>query len=135
MARIRLMGDDVTVSFALSSALRSAGHDVDTARFASEALALLQQADYDLLITDIIVRTDEGVVPDGGLLLISRLRIPGRKLLRNTDIPIIAISGAVSHMGLGHILKTPRDLGANGALAKPIDVPTLLAEVRSHLST
>jgi DNA-binding response OmpR family regulator len=58
MARILLVEDDPNVRLLLEHVLRGEDHDVDTAVSVNEALALLRDYTYDLVLAD-------GKLPDG----------------------------------------------------------------------
>lgn len=66
MARVMVMDDDVNLALEIASALKGGGHEVVVAHSASEARSELWHWDFDLLITDMIVRRDGRPVPDGG---------------------------------------------------------------------
>lgn len=133
MAKILLMDDDVDYTSVLVEVLIDAKHTVTVARAASEAFAELNEAQYDLLITDIIVFKDQRSVPDGGISLISRLRGPLSWNLEEWQkvMPIIAVSGAIHNQGMSSILKTARSLGADFALGKPTDIEELLHAINT----
>lgn len=133
MAKILLMDDDEDYTSVLSEVLMDARHSVTVVRAASEALVALNEAQYDLLITDIIVFKEERSVPDGGISLISRLRGPlsWKREPWQKELPIIAISGAIHNQGMSSILKTARSLGADFALGKPTDVEELLHAIKT----
>ena len=133
MAKILLMDDDVDYTSVLSELLTDANHSVAVVRAASEAFEALKEAQYDLLITDIIVFKDQKSVPDGGISLISRLRGPLSWNLEQwkKDMPIIAVSGAIHNQGMSGILQTARSLGADFALGKPTDFKELLHAINT----
>lgn len=125
MSRVLLMEDDVELAMELATELQDIGHDVALARSGSEARAELWHWDFDLLITDIIVRRGGRPVPDGGLGLISWVRhttisTPGLKYL-----PIIAISAEQTRAGMGFILPTADRVGADRVFEKPVSIDAL----------
>ncbi|MGZ2259062.1 response regulator [Roseobacter sp. A03A-229] len=122
------MEDDEHFASVLGELLASKGHSIRVCSSASEAMKMIAEDRFDLLITDVIVRQDNKTVPDGGISLISRLRgalswnlEPWMK-----DMPIIAISGAIHNQGLSDLLRVTKDLGADMALGKPTDTDELL---------
>lgn len=136
MAHILIMEDDADQAFLLSEYLTGRGHRVSTSQTGQEALKLLEADKHDLLITDIFVRQDGKMVPDGGLLLISRIRYPGNTgdkawMLK---LPIIAITGGAGLPGQSQLLNTLSDFGANRTFRKPIDLKVLGESVRELLS-
>ncbi|MEO0912366.1 MAG: hypothetical protein AAFY59_05170 [Pseudomonadota bacterium] len=131
MARLLLMEDETPFGLELASALRGAGHDVVLIRTASDARQELWHWDFDLLITDMVVRRNGRPVPDGGLGLISWVRqtsmaTPGLKRL-----PIIAMSGEQSRRGMDFLLPTADRIGADLVLEKPFEMDVLLEAITS----
>ncbi len=125
MARILLMEDDLALSYQLSQNLKEAGHHVQTCSTASAAQEELWRAEFDLLITDVIVKVDGRSVPDGGIGLISWVR----RTEKCRTIPIIAITGTAKFPGMEHILSTTRQVGADVGIEKPINVDHILEEI------
>ncbi len=121
LAHILIMEDDELQSALFAAGLRGIDHEVTVAHSGTEALKLLSERAFDLLITDIIVNRDGRSVADGGVLLIGRLRSGNANptLRANAQIPIIAMSGAVSHIGMENILNMAQGIGADEVLAKP----------------
>lgn len=136
MAKILIMEDDESQSFLLSDALETRGHRVVLSASASEALTQLESQKFDLLITDLFVRDGEAPIPDGGILLIGRVRAPGKlaKYEWMTTMPILAISGKSQSPGLNDILVTAQTIGADRSLMKPVGLPTLFAVVDELLA-
>ncbi len=135
MARILIMEDDEDQAFLLSEFLSGEGHTVSTSASGQEALDKLEDEKPDLLITDVFVRKGGTMVPDGGLLLISRVRFPGNTAERAwmRKLPIIAITGGASYPGQANLLTTLEDMGANRSFRKPIDLKELGSAVRELL--
>jgi len=61
MARILLAEDDDSLRAFLARALVRAGHEVDAVADGDAALAALDQADYDLLLADIVMPGTDGI--------------------------------------------------------------------------
>ena len=140
MADILVMEDDELQAAVFERALRGEGHIVDLTASASEALACLADRSYDLLITDIYVRNSSGLTPDGGILLIGKVRnarfgVDPSLPKHLASIPIIAITGAgaTSYSRIDP-LESARDLGADFVLRKPLDLDELALSVRHALS-
>ncbi|MEM6665592.1 MAG: response regulator [Pseudomonadota bacterium] len=135
MANILLMEDDAVFALKLREILESEGHDIHWCRSGSEAIAALDQLDFDLVLTDIYVRRDGQVVDDGGISLIGkivvrRLSVQGKK---PPHLPIIAMSGAIARSSNPYVLQTAEGVGADYVLAKPFDGPDLMAVVEQAL--
>ncbi len=61
MARILLAEDDAAVRAFVSRALRHRGHDVTPVEDGSDALAAMAGADFELLLTDIVMPGLDGI--------------------------------------------------------------------------
>jgi CheY-like chemotaxis protein len=114
-ARILVVDDDAGVREVLQSMLETAGYRVAVAVNGREALAALRERVFDCIITDLVMPEQEG--------------IETIKLIRRDypDLGIIAMSGAFG----GDYLRIASYLGAHATLAKPVQLPTLLATVGS----
>ena len=136
MARILLLEDDAGFAEVVQMGLTDAGHDLTVAKTGSEAVAHLMASEFDVLITDIFVKSNGRPVPDGGLLLIGRVRnaIFGSELWNARDIPIISVSGAAKLSGIQDVLGMSLSVGANVALAKPFSQNKLLDAIDTLLS-
>ncbi len=84
MARILLADDEEQVLDSMEKSLQPLGHPVDRALNGREAMVLLSENDYDVLVTDLVMpqRT--------GLDLVQTLR------MRRIMIPIIVLSAFVT---------------------------------------
>lgn len=80
MARVLIAEDEVAVREFVRRALVHEGHDVTTAADGLEALRLVQDRDFDLLITDIVMPGMDGIAlalkvakekPDIAILLVT----------------------------------------------------------------
>lgn len=130
MASILVVDDEPDVAEAIQSVLEHAGFTVVTANSAQHGLAAIEQQNFDIVVTDIIMPKVNG------LELIRRLRT-GHPRIR-----IIAISGGGSFGPLSlkpeaisthAFIAAARDAGAEEVLTKPFDMEDLLAAVRRHL--
>lgn len=129
MSRLLLMEDDLPLALEMASALRDAGHDVSISGNATDARAELWHWDYDLLITDIIVRRDGRPVPDGGLGLIGWVRHTAISTPALSYLPVIAVSAEQGRRGMGFILPTADRIGADRVFEKPVDMAELLEAI------
>ena len=77
-----------------------------------------------------IIRKNDRPVPDGGLIAIHRIKALAFESER--PILIIAISGAVTHIGMQDILEYASGLGAHTMLAKPFTPDELLKVIDEH---
>lgn len=125
------MEDEKPQAELLGDALRYMGHDVSLSSNCDAALEVLASREVDLIITDILVPKRDGGSPQGGILLISRVRTSNDKKIRN--LPIIAISGAVFHSRdtLREMLK---GMGVNEFLEKPLNLHSLGPTIQSLIN-
>ena len=115
MARILLIDDDDTVRTMLRLTLVHFGHTVIEARDGKEGLELFQDANVDLLITDIVMPEKEG------LEVLMELR------KKHPPVKIIAISG-------GDYLHMAKLMGAAKVLAKPFSTNVLIEAIDELLA-
>jgi DNA-binding response OmpR family regulator len=120
MAKILLVDDDDNFRAMLGRVLGDAGHIVTTAVNGNEALRLVQDNAFDLVITDLIMPEKEGIET----IVELRRKIPGLK--------IIAMSGGGFNAPETY-LNLARKLGAAQTLAKPFPGTELLAAVAGVL--
>jgi two-component system response regulator HydG len=118
MAKILLAEDHTSTRTAMGGLLRASGHEVDVASSGVEALMLLKQKTYELLVTDLMM-------PEGsGFDVIQHLR--KRKMM----IPILICSGYVAEKGAEKQLEGFRF----SALSKPFRPEALITAVRNLLA-
>lgn len=112
-----IVDDDQSVRQLLAAILDDAGYATAQAENGRDALALLQSAHFDLVITDLVMPEQEG--------------IETIKLLRRDfpDVKVIAMSGAFG----GDYLRIAGYLGAHQTLQKPVSVDALLQAVKIAL--
>lgn len=119
MARVLLIDDEADLLAPMEMALAAAGHEVTALGDGAEALRRLDPADFDLVVTDIVMpRTD-------GLETLRALR------RENPDLKIIAISGG-GLMDPAYHLRMAERLGAARTLTKPFTLKALVEAVE-HL--
>lgn len=129
MCRIVIMEDDMPLGLELAGALRADGHEVKLTTSAEQARGALWHWDYDLLITDVVIRENGRPVSDGGLGLISWVRHTTMTTAGLNYLPIIAISGEDARLGRSVLLPTANRIGADRVLEKPVDLGVLKDEI------
>jgi two-component system, OmpR family, KDP operon response regulator KdpE len=119
--RIVVVDDHQDTCAFLSTALKGAGYEVETAEEGGQALALMASRPPDLLITDLFMPGLEGFET------ITRCRAE----FPQTTIMVIS-AGTIP--GMRHdLLATARLLGISATLRKPFHADTLLATVQQAL--
>ena len=134
MAEILILEDDRPLAQQWRRTLMNAGHSVEICAAASEALEIINTRRFDLFIVDMLIRRDGAYVPDGGMILISKMR----QMHRNSEpwwrtVPILAVTGALVLPNGFDPLRRASGMGANMTLRKPVRSLTLLESVRSLL--
>jgi len=113
--RLLLAEDDTTNQVVIRAILSRNGYHVDLATNGLEALRLLEQNDYDLVLMDCMMPEMDGYQATA----VIRDRSSG---VRNHDLPIIALTA--------NAMKEDRDVclqaGMDDYLAKPVEVADLL---------
>ena len=102
--------------------LQGFGHIVTTVESGKEATRLVQERQFHLIITDV-------VMPDGdGFELISAFR------KAQPSARIVAMSGGGKYLESGDCLKIARSLGAHAAVTKPFGMQQLQVGIERALS-
>lgn len=114
--RALVIDDDEFVRTTIASMLASAGYDVIEAADGQQGLQLFLRHAVDLVITDILMPSKEGIET------IVEIR------QRNREVRIIAVSGGGS-IGSGSLLHAAQRLGADEVLSKPFSKEQLLAKI------
>ena len=70
MARVLLADDDPTARLTLQTVLEAGGYHVDSAASAAEAVSLLDQSEYELVLTDLAMES-----PEAGLRVLAHARM------------------------------------------------------------
>jgi DNA-binding response OmpR family regulator len=109
---ILLVEDDAAITFMLSDVLTSSGYEVREAGTGAAARALVERVQPDLIILDLVLPDDDGLV------LCSVLK-------NMADVPILICSGTQRRRDAFLSLK----LGADDFIAKPFDIYDLLARI------
>jgi CheY-like chemotaxis protein len=122
MSSILVVDDDTQVLDVMSEMLRLEGHSVSVAENGQQAVDQMRDAQFDLVITDLIMPEKEG------LETIADIR------KTRSDLPIIAISGG-GRVGPMDYLETARFIGADATLAKPFGRQELITTVSDLLAS
>ena len=118
--RVLIVDDDPEARDLFSRALAREEYHVESAACAQSALALLHECDFDLVLMDVLM---PGV---GGLELLRLVR--GNERFTNVPVIMISVLDDVESVVTG------LSQGANDYITKPINVPILLARVRTQIS-
>ncbi len=113
--RLLLAEDEVSLSRAISTILQKNNYTVETVYNGADALAYLEDGDYDAAILDIMMPKLDGIT------VLQKLRAQGSQL----PILILTARSEVDDKVLG------LDSGANDYLTKPFDTKELLARLRA----
>lgn len=113
MARVLLADDNPTTRLTLQTVLEAGGYRVDSAASAAEAVGLLEQAEYELVLTDLAMEA-----PDSGLKVIEHAKMMSYR-------PATAM---VTSYHESQAAKTGEAPSA-AMLIEPEDVPELLGKV------
>ena len=117
MEKILVVEDDPAHLLALEDNLKFAGYEVSTARSGREALQLLRQEEFGLIVLDIMLPYVSGFE------VCKRLRKSG------DETPIIMLTAKTQEQDRVQGL----DLGADDYITKPFSINELLARVRAVL--
>jgi CheY-like chemotaxis protein len=118
--RIVAVDDNPVVTLFIAAILGQAGHEVETAPSAAEALVVLQRDPPDLLLLDLEMPGLDG-------LELLRL-LKDKRVCEQT--PVILLTAESD----GHFINRARELGAVGYLTKPFEAKVLNAKVARVLS-
>jgi len=116
MTRILIVDDDEMVRLTVRTMLQRNGYEVDEACDGNDGLRALQRANYDLVITDVIMPDCEGIEFIKGALQAR----PDRK--------IIAMSGG-GRIRNTEFLDLAKKCGAKAVIAKPFEPEELMSAV------
>ncbi len=120
MSRILIIDDEQAIRSVLRRALERAGHEVSEADDGQAGLKQIAQSPFDLVVTDIVMPTMEGIE----FILQLHREKPGLK--------VIAVSGG-GRVAPKAYLDMARSAGATSVLAKPFAIDELLAAVDAAL--
>ncbi|MEM7667440.1 MAG: hypothetical protein AAF250_16460 [Pseudomonadota bacterium] len=136
MAKILLMEDDAAQAELIAEGLKHGSHEVVIRHEAQSALQALTESRFDLLVSDILVPHAEIGKPNGGVLLIGRVRNSRHSFgdWSLSDIPILAISGGfVASTGVS-MERIAKSVGASAYRQKPLSLTALRSAVDMLLS-
>jgi len=122
MPRILVVDDDEALRNLLQEVLTDAGHEVQCAGDGKAALKLYFQQTPDLVVTDLIMPTQEG------LETILQMR------RTNPKVKIIAISGG-GHVPAKDYLALAEKCGAERTLSKPFTPQEILNAIKEVLKS
>jgi DNA-binding response OmpR family regulator len=114
--KVLVVEDDPFMAEVMTDVLDSSGYDVEHAATAAEARAKVEQTRPDLVMLDLILPDQDG------LILCNDIR-------RSTNVPIMVVSGTNRKRDAVLSLR----LGADDFVAKPFDVAELEERVKSVL--
>jgi CheY-like chemotaxis protein len=123
MKRILLIEDEESERIPLARMLRDAGFEVVTATDGKKGMALFKQQVIDLVITDLIMPTQDGIETIMALRSLKR------------DCKIIAVSGGGRMLDTGFLEKIIWQLGVKHFLEKPVNEAQMLAAVADMLDS
>ena len=115
--RVLIVDDDAIVVRSCRRVLEAEGMDIHTANTVAQGVAMLTEADFDLMLTDIKMPGQDGFA------MIARAR-----QLR-PDLPILMMSG----YSTAETIANGRRLGADNHIAKPFTPEELLIAVRNTI--
>lgn len=116
MASILLIDDEEQVRDFLSTVISKRGHSLDTARDGREGLGLLRNKEYDVVVTDLFMDTQDGI----STIMEMRNDFP--------SIPVIAISGGSWSSGTD-FLEIAKKMGVAYTFSKPIALTELFEAI------
>ncbi|NNL99255.1 MAG: EAL domain-containing protein [Gammaproteobacteria bacterium] len=119
-ASVLAVDDNATIRRAISMRLGASGYSVTTAPDGIEALDLIRNKHFDLVLLDLQM---PGMCGDEVLRRV-------RKRFNQAQLPIIMLAASDDKNDINRSL----DLGANDYVVKPGDLPILLARIRTQLS-
>ena len=122
MGKILIADDDGEVRVTLQKLLQMDGHEVDLAKDGLEALRMLDESAYDLMVTDIVMPNREGLES----IMEARRKHPGLRL--------IAISGGGRERTESY-LRMAETFGAEAVFRKPFPPREMLEKVSQLLTT
>jgi two-component system KDP operon response regulator KdpE len=117
MSRILVVDDEPGIRKVVRDALERAGHEVETAGDGEDALPMLEEKEFDLLVTDLAMPRR------GGLELVRAVRESG------ATFPILVLTVRQEEREKVRLL----DAGADDYVTKPFGVEELVARVRALL--
>ncbi|UJB72390.1 response regulator (plasmid) [Acaryochloris sp. 'Moss Beach'] len=124
MANILIFEDNFTLATSWQEVLEAYGHQVEYTTNLEAAMEKIYAGSVDIALIDIFIQQDNRLIPQGGLMLISKIYMLGL-----AQKPwLIAVSGR-SHDSSLSVLEVAKSVGADEYLQKPIDLQELLSVV------
>lgn len=117
--RILVVEDQSEIRIIIEWALKKGAYEVETAQSARQALRLIEQQHFDLVLTDLAMPVMSG------LDLIEKIRANPER----ARTPIVAVT---AH-GWDQLALHARAAGCDGVIQKPVDPKTLRSEVDKYL--
>ena len=119
LARVLLVDDDPTSRLTLQTVLRAGGYRVDAAASAAEAVGKLDEAEYELVLTDLDMES-----PESGLKVLAHARLMDYK-------PATAL---ITTYRDSRRPRRPAARASQAMLIEPRDLPELLTKVADLVS-
>lgn len=119
---ILVMEDYFPLRTELVDVVEALGHDAFGVNNATEAVELLNSVAIDAVIADIFVVENDKFQPDGGILLLSRIRTAFNDLNIDPSAPVLVITGGLEVKGGFSPRQLVRNMGASETMAKPLDM-------------
>jgi two-component system, OmpR family, KDP operon response regulator KdpE len=116
VSRVLVVDDEAGIRKVVRDGFERAGHEVETAVDGEEALGLLEQGEFDLVVTDLAMPRR------GGLELVREIR-------RGSPVPILVLTVRHEEREKVRLL----DAGADDYVTKPFGIEELLARARALL--
>lgn len=117
MARVLLIDDEPNILVVMRALFRAAGHDVTTVTGGHDAVHLIQDGEFDLMVSDVRMNPINGIE----LLKLARSEKPA--------MPVVMVTAYGSDTVRDQVL----DMGASGYLKKPFDNQDLMRVVNQVL--
>jgi CheY-like chemotaxis protein len=124
MSSILIADADAGVRHFLRTLLIGAGHEVSEARNSKDALSLIRETAFNLVIIDMVMQEHEGF---------ETLRLLRRS---HPNLKIVVTCGSFRDERFGQVLlRMAGALGARGTLDKPLNADAVLETVRRVLNS
>ncbi|PCI62901.1 MAG: response regulator [Kordiimonadales bacterium] len=130
MAKILVVDDEENSRLSMRMVLKAQGHDITEASNGREAEEILETAEFDLVITDIIMPEKEGIEFIGDI----SQQFPGLRVIAITGGGPPREGANRKAAGTRILLSTASLLGADAVLDKPFDPVALLDAVTRVLA-
>ncbi|MEL6940778.1 MAG: response regulator [Cyanobacteria bacterium J06598_1] len=130
MAKVLILEDNLELALYWQRLLEAQNHGVQCCDTVAAALTLTEKMQPDLVIVDMLIKSGDTPLPQGGLTLVGKL-----KLLGTSCPPLLGVSGMKrSNYLKSTALEVAEKMGLDLALYKPISEEQLLRAV-SYLLT